>query len=101
MAKPIVLVGQVFGRLTVLEALPERSSNRSVIWRCLCRCGCETAVNGSRLRRGTTQSCGCLNREQVSILHRTHGRKNTTEYRIWTGMWSRCTNLNHPQYPNY
>jgi len=55
-----------FNRLTVLErAMTSRKGE--VYWRCRCRCGAETVVRGSSLRRGVTQSCGCLQRERVRI----------------------------------
>jgi hypothetical protein len=60
------LVGQRFGRLVVLAEAERLNGN--VHW--LCECDCEkktrTVVNGSSLRRGLTQSCGCLQRDRAS-----------------------------------
>ncbi|KAA0679435.1 hypothetical protein [Roseomonas genomospecies 6] len=52
------LVGQTFGRLTVLE----RSRNEKGLstWRCQCSCGRITEVETARLRSQYTRSCGCL-----------------------------------------
>lgn len=33
------LIGQKFGRLTVLEETDERSTQGGVIWKCKCDCG--------------------------------------------------------------
>lgn len=50
--------GEVFGRLTVYQF--SRMKNGSAYWACHCECGNIATVNGSRLRNGHTQSCGCL-----------------------------------------
>lgn len=56
------LTGRKFGRLTVLELLPERK-NGQLIWLCRCECGKTTAVRKRSLIQGSTRSCGCLVRE--------------------------------------
>jgi len=50
------VVGQVFGKLTVIDE-PEIKANRRVT----CRCECGRVVNRllSNLKRGQTKSCGC------------------------------------------
>lgn len=60
--KKIDLTGQTFGRLTVLEEAG-RHQNGYVIWLCQCSCGEPAHVISSRLRNGTTRSCGCLLRD--------------------------------------
>lgn len=60
------IVGQVFGRLTVLEIAGHRGKN--VIWRCRCTCGVIKVVSGDSLRKGNTRSCGCLNKENLANL---------------------------------
>ncbi len=55
------LIGQTFGRLTVLG--PAGKIGRSKAWRCRCECGNETVVRAASLRAGLTRSCGCLNRD--------------------------------------
>jgi len=52
-------------RWTVLYELPERTSNRAIIWHCKCECGNECDVNGYLLRSGQSKSCGCLHKEIV------------------------------------
>lgn len=59
---PLNLLGQRFGRLTVIASSP---SLRYARWRCLCDCGAECVVSTQLLRMGKdgTRSCGCLRRE--------------------------------------
>ena len=52
------MIGQRYGKLTVLEAA-ENVGGRTA-WRCRCDCGGEAVVRTSRLRTGHTTSCGCL-----------------------------------------
>lgn len=56
------LTGQTFGRLTVL-GFAGAAPNGNATWRCRCACGNLTVVDGYRLRKGTTTSCGCYRRE--------------------------------------
>lgn len=55
------LVGQVFGKLTVLEDSGERK-NRRVLWDCKCECGNIVRINGKYLLSGDTKSCGCYSK---------------------------------------
>ena len=55
------LVGQRFGKLTVIERTEERTNHGSVIYLCKCDCGNEIKVRSSHLTEGQTQSCGCIN----------------------------------------
>lgn len=57
--------GKTYGRLTVIE---RAESNRygGVRWLCRCDCGNDAIVLGDLLRRGTTQSCGCLRSESIA-----------------------------------
>ena len=58
MGKCIDLLGQTFGRLTVIERCDYSQSG--AIWRCRCRCGMLKDVRGTALRNGQVRSCGCL-----------------------------------------
>lgn len=60
------LSGKVYGRLHVLELVPERKHGGSV-WKCLCECGNIAEVKGGSLQSGTTKSCGCLQQERKAI----------------------------------
>ena len=92
------LLGQRFGRLTVIRRAPNRPGRGYSVWRVRCSCGTEKTVIGHNLTIGTTTSCGCRQREGRSPVH---GRYGTTEYRAWRGAMSRCFNRNNPSYSRY
>lgn len=58
--KLIDLTGQDFGYWHVIKRA-ENSKQGNVQWLCQCKCGTKRNVDGSRLREGNSQSCGCLN----------------------------------------
>lgn len=87
------LSGQRFGRLFAVECVG-RTNNGNAKWRCICDCGNVVDVASYSLRRGQTQSCGCIKDEQRH-LKRTHGHtsgKRSRIYRIWSGIKTRCFN---------
>lgn len=53
------LVGQKFGRLTVLERA-ENDRHHKTRWLCQCECGDQKVISGDLLRNGKTTSCGCF-----------------------------------------
>lgn len=54
------LLGQIFGRLTVIEKTNNRSSSGSIIWKCQCECGNIVEIPTNALTSAHTMSCGCL-----------------------------------------
>lgn len=54
----IDLVGQKFGKLTVIKRTNNIGTN--VAWLCQCDCGNTTIVQSNNLRSGHTISCGCI-----------------------------------------
>lgn len=54
--------GNTYGQLTVLGLAGNNEYGAST-WFCVCICGEQTIVTGSKLRSGNTKSCGCLKRE--------------------------------------
>lgn len=58
MGKPLDLIGQRFGHLTVIEFV--ESKNKKRWWRCKCDCGNEKITDTGSLRSGNTKSCGCM-----------------------------------------
>lgn len=56
------LSGQKFGRLTVLER-GKNDDNGHAYWICKCDCGNICEKSADNLKRGLTQSCGCLHSE--------------------------------------
>ena len=81
--------GDRFGRWTVIE---RTSSGRLRESRYLCRCACgtESPVQTRLLRNGTSQSCGCLNREMVTAAATKHGQcrdvGKSPAYESWRNM---------------
>jgi hypothetical protein len=59
------LTGQTFGRLYVIRPTRAYQGKESLS---LCRCEClnEVVVSNNNLRRGLTQSCGCLVKDIVT-----------------------------------
>ncbi len=98
--KAIDMTGQRFSRLEVVERLTDPAWERAR-WRCKCDCGGEVVVKPIDLRTGHTRSCGCLRKEQVGAINRTHGHPKNSTYTTWAGMRSRCNNPNEPAYRNY
>lgn len=90
------LTGQVFGMLTAL-LLAEIRNGRSY-WRCRCECGKEKIVLASSLVYGSTKSCG---RCALIIHGEASPGAETTEYRSWSSMMSRCNNPNHDSWASY
>lgn len=94
------LLGQTFGRLTVVS-FSNTDNNRNAVWNCVCECGSDKTVMGAALRGGRTQSCGCLRKETTAARRRKHGLASCRTYKIWRGMWTRCTNPNSKSKTRY
>jgi hypothetical protein len=99
-------VGDVFGRLQVLENLGmfydegKAARNMTLV---VCSCGNSNPfqVRQQALVSGNTKSCGCLQKEVVSELATTHGMSGTTAYYSWQGLKDRCTNPNNSRWERY
>lgn len=67
------MLGQKFGRLTVIERAENKPKGRSYEdrWLCQCECGAVKNIRGYSLRSGATKSCGCLHRENVAAMGRS------------------------------
>lgn len=74
-AKVDFMIGQNYGRLTVLSLDKSPHKRAGKFYLCKCECGKETIVLGSSLRSGHTRSCGCLQREIVA----NTGHKNVKD----------------------
>lgn len=59
--RKLELVGQVFGRLTVIKQVD--GDTQGTRWLCSCECGETTTVSGKMLMSGNTKACGCLRNE--------------------------------------
>jgi len=79
----INIQGKRFGRLLVLNYSGKRNKNHC--WLCKCNCGKEKIILGSCLKNGSTQSCGCLQREitsaqRIDLKNKRFGRLVVIEY---------------------
>lgn len=62
------LIGQRFGRLTVIERLDDHKSpngRTTTMWLCECDCGNHVKVSRNSLRSGHVKSCGCYQKDRV------------------------------------
>jgi len=63
------LIDKKFNNLTVIEVIPRKINERTK-YRCVCGCGKETIVDGSKLKNGHTKSCGCIRKDVDYGSHR-------------------------------
>lgn len=96
MGRLVNRVGQVFGRLRVIERAGT-DQNKKVVWRCCCECGNFVSVTSGSLVTGNTTSCGCYLKERIT----KHGGTNKGSYNTWRGMIRRCHNPNDKDYKRY
>lgn len=106
-AKPVDIMGQTFGQLTVLAYVGiERHLAR---WHCRCNCGSEGVYAGKYLRNGETQSCGCQRAENArrmgAVSRPRHGNCKSgvvsLTYTSWDSMIQRCTNPKNDRWEYY
>ena len=86
------LTGLPFGYYTAIRQ--DGCNSKGVpYWLCRCRCGNERRVLVYHLLDGSTKSCGCLQREQIASLNKTHGCAQKTWYAVYSSMMRRCGHL--------
>lgn len=97
-SQAIDLRGNRFGRLIVVSRVGSTKSGHST-WLTKCDYGGESIVSRGCLVKGETQSCGCLNREAVTISNNERKKHNgtkegrkTSEYNCWSQAKQRCEN---------
>jgi hypothetical protein len=100
------LTGQVFGRLMVQKFVGRQGERGDrYMFECVCQCGTTKVVSAGNLRSGSTNSCGCLQKEQVIGRQKTHGYRSEgrsrSPYWSWANMLQRCTNVRHFAYQRY
>lgn len=90
-------------RLTFIENAGSISYKKGtcLLIKCKCICGKIVVIRKQKFTSGHTKSCGCLQKEKTSELSKTHGMSYTSEYKIWAGMLTRCTNKKAINYQNY
>lgn len=103
MGKFIDLTGMKFGRLKVIKRVPNPKGR--ALWECKCDCGETAYVETSRLKSGSTKSCGCLHRELLVKRNKETakygGVQNERLYGVWHSMKQRCYDHNRKDYQRY
>lgn len=104
------LMGQKFGRWTVVAPAEPYKNGNGTRWLCRCECGKERIVAATSLKRGRSQSCGCFHIEVNQSLTK-HGHAGTIQkgilkgrsrlYNTWGKMKQRCSNPKVERYPQY
>lgn len=79
-----------FGRLEVLGCT-SISGFDNTLYECVCVCGEKVQVKHKGLKQKTTQSCGCLYRDNHKAVHTTHGKTNSDLHKLWRQIKSRCS----------
>jgi hypothetical protein len=88
----IDIVGQRFGKLTVLERVTVGTSSN--YFRYVCDCGVERIKRASYIK--AMKSCGCSQKPETTREYRDHPL-----YDVWKGMKQRCSNPKNISYKNY
>jgi len=97
-----------FNRLTVMKYA--FTKNGKAYWLCECDCSNTVILQGDRIKRGVTKSCGCFAVESSiqsgrNKKGRTWGKrlyiKHKAEYSVWCGMKRRCYNSNEDSFQYY
>ena len=93
------IIGQKFGRLTVINTTTHHNYMKRVIVKC--ECGVEKIVFIRNLKTGATKSCGCLFLETKNPFATFHGLRKHPLYNVWSGLKDRCNNSNLYSYKDY
>jgi hypothetical protein len=85
------LIGQKFGRLTVLEKA--NSIKGDTAWKCKCDCGNIKITKTEYLRNGDCKSCGCITKERCVVMSKSLTRRKyspleATARFIWNKRYS-------------
>ncbi|MBR8839124.1 MAG: hypothetical protein DSM106950_35275 [Stigonema ocellatum SAG 48.90 = DSM 106950] len=99
--KESIPVGTTSGRLTVISDVEVKGKRGELLLLTLCSCGTQKYVSKNSLKRGLTQSCGCLLRESLKTSKTVHSRCKSHEYNSWLHIKRICYNKNHHQYKHH
>lgn len=100
MAIPYNLIGETFGRLTVIS-LKGLDKHHSRLWECKCTCGKTSYVRSADLMSGKVVSCGCYSRDMARERATKHLMCDSRLYCIYNNMKTRCYRKNAKHYSNY
>lgn len=73
------LLGQRFGKLTVLKKSTQKSFDGRSLWECQCECGNKASALTTRLLLGQKRSCGCLKGNPLSLIGKRFGKLTVTD----------------------
>lgn len=91
----IDLIGQKFGKLTVIKIGENRGKSTSEFWLCKCDCGNENTVSSQHLRENQVKSCGCwFDKSEELLLKEAKERffsniEKSPNCWIWKGAFSK------------
>lgn len=98
------ITGQRFNKLVVVSfSHTVKGNGRSyhTYYNCICDCGKTCIVQGTKLRNGHTQSCGCYRHERQIEANTKHNGRYSRLYIVWCNMKGRCYNPNDNRFSNY
>lgn len=96
--------GVRFGRWSVIREIKKvdlPSGVKSRFFLTKCECGVKKKVGIYSLKKGTSKSCGCLQKELSVKRRTTHGQTGTQFYFIYKSIEDRCQKTKHKSYKNY
>ena len=94
------ITGQRFGRLFAIS-FSHVNSGRRAVWNCLCDCGNQCQVEGTKLTTGRTKSCGCLRPDAARENNSTHGYSTHYLWNTYAKMIARCYAPSDKSYKRY
>jgi len=99
------LTGQRIGKLVagIISSVEQKSYGKNIKYSCTCDCGVIKDIPYSKLisKSRPTQSCGCLQYQEMMKANTKHGYRKHRVYNIWNKMLSRCLNVNDSAYSEY
>jgi hypothetical protein len=103
MPRPIIVQpGDKYGMLVIERVFSEIHPEGSIrMCDCRCACGRKHTTRLASLRKGATQSCGCLGIAHRRAASTTHGLTGIPEHRSWKAANNRCYNERCKNYKYY
>ena len=92
--------GRRFGQLTAVKRVGKKKNGNS-IWEFVCDCGESVETESYSVKTGKVHSCKSCGANRSKMASVKHGMTSSPEYRIWTGIKTRCTNRKSIAFKNY
>lgn len=92
-------IGTRYSRWVIASVTIERRG-RALFYDCRCDCGTRVMLNSDNLIRGLSQSCGCLQRDNVAEGKRLYADVKQLRS-LWRAIKNRCNNPTDAGYANY